>query len=489
MSESFDRSFAKKYPGQANFFSSLGLLIILNAVIKPVWIFAIDRKVQLAVGQAEYGNYFALLNLSLVFGFLLDIGFTNYFNRQLAFNNEKFIQQAGNFLLLKIFLAGMYAAVVFLVAWLSGVQQSSIIIYLIIIQVLVSLFIFFRSVITSQQWFRTDSWLSVFDKALLIILCGSLLYFPRIFEPITINRFLFFQAICTGLAAISALGILVRRGISFGITSFPEVNKKIVEALPYGLVVFFMTMHYRLDGFLLEKLKSPEEAGLYAATYRLLDAANMVGYLFASFLLPYIARQWSLSKEIHSVVYNARKALLLYSIFIVTAVVFLSPWIGQLLYKNKIENVGEILAWTIPALIGYSLVQIYGTVLTATGNIKQFCIIIFATVVVNVILNLLLIPVYGAKGACWSAIVSQTLCGMATAVLCKARLHISFDLKTIIINILAATALSVIFFAGTKLSVNSWILLGVGGIITLLFLLLFRPNMWKYWLRLKTSVT
>src|SRR4026208_1190222 len=114
MSKSFDSPVPERDPGITRFFSSLGLLIILNVIVKPVWIFAIDRKGQREVGQAEYWTYFALLSLSIVFSFLLDLGFSNYFNRQLAFHKENFIQYAGNLLLLKGFLVLIYTAVFFI---------------------------------------------------------------------------------------------------------------------------------------------------------------------------------------------------------------------------------------------------------------------------------------------------------------------------------------------------------------------------------------
>src|ERR1051325_9325696 len=83
----------------SKFYSSLLLLIILNAIIKPFWIFGIDRQVQNITGVAEYGSYFALLNLSIVFGFLLDWGLTNFINRELAARKMELQQQLGGFLL------------------------------------------------------------------------------------------------------------------------------------------------------------------------------------------------------------------------------------------------------------------------------------------------------------------------------------------------------------------------------------------------------
>src|SRR5258705_293503 len=84
-----------------------------------------------------------------------------------------------------------------------------------------------------------------------------------------------------------------------------------------------------VDCFLLERINpnGAYEAGVYAAAYRLLDASNMIGYLFASFLLPFIAKQWSEQKDIEAVILQSRHLLLMFSITIITIIFFLAPWI------------------------------------------------------------------------------------------------------------------------------------------------------------------
>src|SRR5438045_8505572 len=138
------------------FYSSLLLLIGLNAVIKPIWIFGIDRQVQNITGIAEYGTYFSLLNLSIVFGFLLDWGLTNFINRELAAKRYDLQQQLGSFLLVKFLFALVYVLVTAAVAFLSGVKRWDILTGVMVIQVLTLLFVFFRSVITVNHWFITD---------------------------------------------------------------------------------------------------------------------------------------------------------------------------------------------------------------------------------------------------------------------------------------------------------------------------------------------
>jgi hypothetical protein len=53
---------------QKKFLSNLILLVFLNLLVKPFWIF-VEINVQNATGTEQYGMYFALLNLSLIINF------------------------------------------------------------------------------------------------------------------------------------------------------------------------------------------------------------------------------------------------------------------------------------------------------------------------------------------------------------------------------------------------------------------------------------
>lgn len=69
---------------QRFFFRNLLFLIFVNLLIKPLWIFGIDRSVQNAVGSESYGVYFIITNLSLLTQILLDLGISHYNNRLIA---------------------------------------------------------------------------------------------------------------------------------------------------------------------------------------------------------------------------------------------------------------------------------------------------------------------------------------------------------------------------------------------------------------------
>ncbi|MBK5272601.1 MAG: polysaccharide biosynthesis C-terminal domain-containing protein, partial [Bacteroidia bacterium] len=335
-----------------------------------------------------------------------------------------------------------------------------------------------------QQWFRTDAWLSVLDKTLMILLCGSFLYYPAVFGDMTINKFLLSQEACTAVAILCVLAILFRRGISFNMSKPSLLNKNLLRAvIPFAAIVLLMSVHYRLDGFLLERIypNGAYEAGVYAAAYRLLDASNMVGFLFASFLLPFIARQWSEKKDIQTVVLGTRHLLLMFSVTIASLVFFLAPWIQKVLYHHTDPNSITVLQWCLPALIGYSLVQIYGTVMTATGLIIPFCYITLISVIINITLNLLLIPAFGAKGCCIAALASQWFCGIAAMVYVKQKTGVRFHPGSLLIYIFTGTILSGFLYWGNSLPVSKWLLISAAGIITLLIMITTKILNLKSW--------
>ena len=461
----------------SRFYSSLGLLIFLNIVIKPVWIFAIDRHVQLSVGTEMYGIYFSLLSFSFVLSFLLDGGLTAFFNRQLAANKENFIDKAGSFLFIKIVFSLIYAAIVCGVAYLSGIKKWDILFNVIIIQALTSLFVFLRSIITSQQLFRTDAWLSVLDKGLMIILCGSFFYLPFTSGEITIENFLLIQIACTLLAIITTFIILFKKGILFSLSGKPLFDYSLLKpVLPFAIIVLLMSVHYRFAGFLVERMhpNGAYEAGIYAGAFRLLDATTMIGFLVASFLLPYIARQWWRQQDINEVVLTSRHLLMLFSLVIIVTTIFLAPWMQQLLYHNNDEKAIAVLQWCLPALAGYSLVQVYGTVMTATGQVVPFCFIILGAVALNIVLNLLLIPNWGAKGCCIAALISQGFCGITVMLYVQKRAQINIHLRSLLMYIFIAAILCIVYFYCTDIVSNKWLLIAAAALITLVLAIIFK---------------
>ena len=70
------------------FFINVLFLIFVNLLIKPFYIFGIDRTVQNTVAPGDYGIYFALFNFTFLFQIINDFGIQNFNNRNIAQYNQ-----------------------------------------------------------------------------------------------------------------------------------------------------------------------------------------------------------------------------------------------------------------------------------------------------------------------------------------------------------------------------------------------------------------
>ena len=67
--------------------------------------------------------------------------------------------------------------------------------------------------------------------------------------------------------------------------------------------------------------------------------------------------------------------------------------------------------------IPISLTYIFGTLLTAGGYLRQLNIFAATSLVLNVVVNLLLIPRLGAVGSAWASLAAQSFMALAQLVL------------------------------------------------------------------------
>jgi O-antigen/teichoic acid export membrane protein len=158
----------------------------------------------------------------------------------------------------------------------------------------------------------------------------------------------------------------------------------------------------------------------------------------------------------------------MFAMTIVGITVMLAPWLQKILYHRHDLYGMQILQWCLPSLIGYAFVQVYGTVMTATGSIVAFCYFNLAAVFINVLLNLFLIPQYGALGCCISAICSQVLLGIATMIFVHKKLKAAIDGRSLILYLLNGLGICGVLYILLKTPINTLLLLPLVILITFL---------------------
>jgi hypothetical protein len=138
---------------QRSFLSSLFLIILLNLLVKPFFILGIDAEVQNRVGEAVYGNYFALLNFSFLLNILLDLGTTNYNTRNIAQHPQLITKHFSKILWLRLSLFMLYAAFTLITGLFVGYSGDEF--YLLIILMINQFLVGGNSILQIKFWWFT----------------------------------------------------------------------------------------------------------------------------------------------------------------------------------------------------------------------------------------------------------------------------------------------------------------------------------------------
>jgi O-antigen/teichoic acid export membrane protein len=355
---------------------------------------------------------------------LLDFGITNFNNRSVA-RSEAFLQEGfSRIFTLKLLLGLFYIAFVLIAGLFTGYDavQYRILVPLVVNQFLSSFILYLRSNISGLLLFKTDSILSVIDRVIMIICCGILLWGNVVNTPFQIEWFVYIQTFAYLFTILVSLLIVMRKTkLRFPYMDYAYFKYIFRQSLPFALLTLLTGLHNRIDAVFLERLlphgTGAEQAGIYASAFRLLDAAMIVAYLFSVLLLPLFTRMTAEKESISSLVKTSFTLIFIYGIFVAVASFYYSHPLMELLYDNHVSQSSEVFGILMLSIVPLSATYIFGSLLTANGNLKALNVIAFIAMLLNIGLNVVLIPHYWAIGSAIASLCTQLFIIVAEIVI------------------------------------------------------------------------
>ena len=419
---------------QKKFLTNLALLLFLNLLVKPFWVLGIDRSVQNAVGSEEFGYYFSILNFSFLFNIFLDLGITNFNNRNIAQNTQLLNKHFSGILILKALLGIVYICITFLVGWIIGYDSNQFIMlsWVAFNQFLLSFVLYLRSNISGLLLFKTDSLLSVLDRLLMILFCSILLWGNVTDGVFKIEWFVYAQTAAYGATFLTALLVVIKKSAFRKLNwNWPFALMILKKSAPFALLILLMAQYNRIDTVLIERLLpgslGDQQAGIYAQAYRLLDAANMIAFLFAVLLLPIFSRMIKLKQSVEDLVKLSFSILFTTSVVVAVGSSFYSHEIMEWLYPQhssetasfyllRLQQSSVIFSLLMFGFVAMSIVYVFSTLLTANGSLKQLNIIAGTGVLISIGINFILIPKMQATGSAYASLSAQFITSLAQLI-------------------------------------------------------------------------
>lgn len=177
---------------------------------------------------------------------------------------------------------------------------------------------------------------------------------------------------------------------------------------PIAFGMIFGVLYFRLDIVMLQMMTEEKIVGWYSAAFRLFEATLILPHSFMLVLFPTLVEEYHAGKLRFKK--NFQKAVGIFSIFgggIAAGFWFFSDGIITLIYGEKFLPSISVLNILSAAVFLFFMNFLLSNALITSGRDRINAWNLVAATLLNILLNLALIPKYGAEGAAWATVFCE----------------------------------------------------------------------------------
>ena len=360
------------------------------------------------LGAERFGSLSFALAFTGLFGIFADLGLQQLTVREVARDKSLAERYLGNLAAMKLILVGLTYILIAVAINLLGYPEKTIkIVYLIALAVIVARFCtIFYAIFQAYEKMEYQSLGQILNS--ILMLGGAFFAISKRFDII---GFAYIYVIANIIVLIYASAIctwnlfLPRIKFDFGFWK-PAIK----EALPFGLTGIFVTIYYYTDTVMLSLMVSNanEVIGWYNAAYKLILVFLLIPIAYFTAIFPVISRLYKTSKDSLNFIYERSfKFMIILAIPIGVVTTLLANEIILLIfgweYMPAVAAL-RILVWSsVFIFVGSVFSRLFESI-NRQGIVTKIAAI-FA--ILNVFLNMLLIPKYSYIGASITTVITM----------------------------------------------------------------------------------
>lgn len=441
---------------------------IIASICGFIWTILIARY----LGVSDYGIMNFAIAFTGIISITMDLGISTHIIRHIATDYDSSTKYLGNAIPLKSIFSFITFLLALIILILMGCDELTIQITLLftIERIFSSMIGLFNGSLQAVEEGKYQAIGNILLNSLLLIfilisiLCNYGLY------GITLSYLLanFFIVIFQYFA--------VKKRISkpkFELDS--EFCKKItILSIPFALTSFFGLIFSSIDTVMLTNMISNYANGIYSAAYKLISVLTLFYGVYSAVVFPVMSRFFKSEKELLKISFEkSMKYLLLIIIPISFATMVYSTDIIILFFGEEYSaasSVLSILMWTMTFFIINGLCT---NLLNASHKEKYVTLTFMVAAIVNILLNLLLIPKYSYDGAAITTILSD----MAITILFFYSIHTldAMPNKKLYLDLFKIIIASLILYGSLiLLNLNMWIAIPIGIVIYFVIIIIMK---------------
>lgn len=380
------------------------------------------------LGPENYGYYAFAISFVTLFQVIVDFGLRPLLVREIARDTKLAGKYIGNFLTLKILLSGAFIGAVAIGLWLYGAEVN--LFYLTLIAGIHILFIsvtdLLRGVFQAFEKMKFETIVRVVTKfsvlALTVIVVVLGLWTTSIMWALVAGT-----AVGTILSLWICQKYFVKLKLQFD-KAFLKVALK--QSVLFAITNIFIAIYFKIDTVMLESMKGALEVGYYNTAYELVFAFMFIPSVASGAIYPVISRFYQEDKKkIGALLGRLIKYYTIVSVALVVFLALLGAPLIRLFFGAEYEPSIPLFQTLTFVLVFVFANFLVGTILNASNKQHVSTIAAGICAAVNVGINLMLIPTYGAVGAAIATIITEFILGLISYIYLNAKLYPIFSGK------------------------------------------------------------
>lgn len=415
--------------GFIRYFKNTGWLF-LGKISGMIASFFVGAYVARYLGPTQYGLLNYAISFTGLFAIIASLGIDSILNRELISYPEKRDSLLGSGFLLK--MLGSIITIILIIISLFFIETDKITEYLIIFSASVFIFnafgvidTYFQSQVLAKKTVRIQ---------IFLIILSSIIKLIFIYKKLGVMYFMLSYFIDSLVLSIGLLLSYKKMGLL--ITKW-KIDKKIIIMLlknswPLILSGAAIMIYMKIDQVMIGNMLGIKEVGLYSVAVKISEIWYFIPGIICASLLPAIIN----AKNTDLVIYNKRLknlySLLFYSsLLIAIPISLLSNIIIISLFGPNYIGAINVLRIHVWAGIGVFLGSAINQYLIIEGKSKIFLYTTIIGAILNIILNIILIPKIGIIGAAISTLIAYTFQAFSIIFFKETRNQIFLILKAI----------------------------------------------------------
>jgi O-antigen/teichoic acid export membrane protein len=382
-----------------------GVLFIAQLITYVIGFF-ITMYTARYLGTEGFGILSLALSITAITGIFADLGLGSLMMREIARNKSLTSKFFSNTILIKFLLSFLTIGITIAIVYIFKYPEPiTTVIYIITLSTLINAFNgVFVSIFQAYEDMEYVSVGTILNSVIMLV--GT---FIGIYYQLDILFFATIYVVANILTLAVSLFIYQwklsqpKLEIDF---SFWKPSLK--EALPFGVAGIFVIIYYQIDSIMLSVISGTEAVGLYNAAYRLIYLFLSLYNVYIIAIFPVMSTFFKTSKESLNFAFERSfKYLLIISLPLTVGTVLVAKKIILLIYgANYLPSVLalQVLIWTI---IFMFLNGLGGNLLGAANRQPVVTKITGFGAVLNILLNLVLIPTFGFVGAAAATVFTE----------------------------------------------------------------------------------